>query len=30
MEVAIDDGRSGDVLLALTGRRPLPPDFSVV
>ena len=30
MEVAIDDGRSGDVLLALTGRRPLPPGFSIV
>ena len=30
LEVALDRGQAGDVLLALTGRRPLPPDFSVV
>jgi len=30
LEVALDRGQAGDVLLALTGRRPLPLDFSVV
>ena len=30
LEVALDRGQAGDVLLALTGRRPLPPDLSVV
>lgn len=29
-ELALDDARAGDVLLALTGRRGLPADFTVV
>jgi hypothetical protein len=29
-ELLVDDAHSGEVLLALTGRRPLPAGFSVM
>lgn len=30
MSLAVEQGAAGDVLLALTGRGPLPPGFSVL